>query len=340
MGRDELRQKKGLPVNPLEETDLTRYLLGELDEDERARLEESFFADDERFEQLLAAEDDLLDACARGELNAAARVRFERRALASPAGRERLLFARTLTEVLDDRTAPPCAVPAAAPVRETDAPPATSFLSALFGRHAWARYAAAAALLLIIPFPWLLYERAYLRDELSRLRDERAALEERAQRAEAEQARSADALAQLKSERVSPTPVVTVQNNEESSPRPSPTRGTTALVAAFTLTPGLTRGGGSQTLDVPAGRTMLGLRLNVGSSSHESYSAVIETAGGREVWRADRLKAGAATLVLPPVSARTLPPGDYVVLLSGRRADGGLEPVAEYSFRIAAGRAR
>jgi hypothetical protein len=66
---------------------------------------------------------------------------------------------------------------------------------------------------------------------------------------------------------------------------------------------------------------------------------VIESAGGRQVWRADSVRprrsndAGGA-IDLPTIPARDLPPGDYVLLLSGGRPDGGFEGVADYSFRI------
>jgi hypothetical protein len=37
---------------------------------------------------------------------------------------------------------------------------------------------------------------------------------------------------------------------------------------------------------------------------------------------------------LPSIPVTALPPGDYVLLLSGKQADGSFEPVANYSFRI------
>src|SRR6185503_18634327 len=49
---------------------LERYLTGEATGDERRRVEEELFADDGALERLALAEDDLVDACARGQLSA------------------------------------------------------------------------------------------------------------------------------------------------------------------------------------------------------------------------------------------------------------------------------
>jgi hypothetical protein len=111
-------------------------------------------------------------------------------------------------------------------------------------------------------------------------------------------------------------------------PRPS--------VASFVLTPGVVRGGGAATLQVPRQASSIALRLNVEADTHPGYRAVIQTAEGREVWRADSVAppAAGAALALPALPARALPAGDYVLLLSGRRQDGTFEGVADYSFRV------
>jgi hypothetical protein len=73
-----------------------RYLLGLLSADERERWEERLLADRHAFEITLAAEDDLLDAYARGELGRRERAAFERNLLARDGSGERLAFARAL----------------------------------------------------------------------------------------------------------------------------------------------------------------------------------------------------------------------------------------------------
>ena len=75
---------------------MTRYLLGELSEQEQAALEKRYFADREVFNQLLQVEGELVDDHARGQLSTEMRQRFERSYLTHPSRRERVEFAKAL----------------------------------------------------------------------------------------------------------------------------------------------------------------------------------------------------------------------------------------------------
>jgi len=77
-----------------------RFLLAELREDERQRLEERLLSDDDLFDEMLAAEDDLVDAAARGELGANERERLA----ALPGMEQRLAFAHTLAKLVAQRS--------------------------------------------------------------------------------------------------------------------------------------------------------------------------------------------------------------------------------------------
>ena len=376
-----------------EEARLTRYLLGELSEPEREQLEEVYFADDGAFEQMLIAEEELIDAYARGELSAEERRRFEGLFLASPRGRERVQFAHSLADAVSD------AMPVKA-VTETTRSSQPSLFAALYARSATLRYAlVATALAAVIGIPWLLIERARMRDELRQLRDERAALREGAQELErrvaAEQTRNEELLVQLEGERARltqggqhrdetasqerpprddhrprgrlrenkaviarrsphqprvPAPAVTntTDATHSSAARqimerlPLEGRNVVGLLGSvsFDLTPGLVRGGGANTLPVPDKATYILLQLNLETdSSHENYRAAIETVDGRQVWSADSVKLrrpadAGISIELPAVPARDLPPGDYVLLLTGKRSDGNFEGAADYSFRV------
>ena len=76
-------------------TQLTRYLLGQMDQDEQALIEERYLADPAFHEELRAAERDLIDQYVRGEI--AEPDAFERHFLASPPRRQRVEFARALS---------------------------------------------------------------------------------------------------------------------------------------------------------------------------------------------------------------------------------------------------
>jgi len=81
--------------------ELVKYLLGELPEEERDRLESEYLANPQLHEQLLATEDELIYAYVRGQLSFDRRASFERLFLESEDRRSRLDFARALTRHIE-----------------------------------------------------------------------------------------------------------------------------------------------------------------------------------------------------------------------------------------------
>src|SRR5947207_11527127 len=75
---------------------LRRYLLGELPEEEQAKVEEGLFTTDGLWEELSLLEDDIIDSYVRGELQGHDRARFESHFLSSPRRISRVAFARSL----------------------------------------------------------------------------------------------------------------------------------------------------------------------------------------------------------------------------------------------------
>src|SRR5262249_57036173 len=84
-----------------EEQFMTRYLLGAATEEECVEVEGRFLRDAEYLKQLRAMECEIIDDYARGEMPAPERRSFERRALASPQGREQVARARKIQAELD-----------------------------------------------------------------------------------------------------------------------------------------------------------------------------------------------------------------------------------------------
>lgn len=300
---------------------LTRYLLGAVSETERENIEAEYLTDEDVFEQMLIAEDELVDAYARGELADQERKQFEKNFLTSARGRDRVHFSQALAGVVSD-------------ARSVVLPsPTSSFFAAL-----WAsltpkvRVAGVAfAVLLITAFSWLLVDRMRMRRELQELRAEQVRLTEQSKElqriADAERARSAELAAQL----------------QERGPEPVPTEGAippkrpSEDILAFNISPGSVRGSGGTNLAVPSSAKSIRLTLNFERpSSHQEYRAAIETADGKTVWRKDSFgsRANADRVSLPLIPVTALPPGDYVLLLSGKQAAGNFETVANYSFRI------
>lgn len=79
-----------------EERRLRSYLLGALPPDEAEKLEEAYFEGAPVFEELLLAEDDLIDAYVAGRLSSDEHRAFEAAFLSAPRRRERVDFARAL----------------------------------------------------------------------------------------------------------------------------------------------------------------------------------------------------------------------------------------------------
>jgi anti-sigma factor RsiW len=81
---------------------IKRYLLGELSAAEQTALEDEYFLDRAKYDQLRQAEDDLIDSYTRGALAPADRERFEEAYLTNPQRRRHVKFSRAFVRVIDE----------------------------------------------------------------------------------------------------------------------------------------------------------------------------------------------------------------------------------------------
>ncbi len=295
------------------------FLLGNLSEAERTELEDGFLAQDDFYQELLIAEDELIDAYVRGELPAPERAVFEQRRLTSPHLRERVEFAQTLFNSLSDKAV-------VVPARADDDSISwwQSLAAALAMRRPALGFGVAAALLVILLGGlWFLTEK--LRTPAP------------------EQAKIIQPPPVIPRE--SPTPGGTPEPQQLAGDEVTPIRTpvtetperTAPVLATFTLTPGLVRGaGGAEPLVLRAVVTDVRLRLTLDSEPYEKYRATISTPEGTRVWSGElsngsSKKSSLLNLSLP---ANLFKNGDYVLDLSGANAPGKWESVADYSFRI------
>ena len=141
------------------DTKRIRYLLGLCSQAERERIEAEYFEDGAAFQAMLTAEDDLIDAYARGELTDEERRRFETHFLTSTRGRERVQFARAFA-----------GVELKASVVGTKRP--TTWLNISESLRGWPlRIATAAAVIVVVvALSWIFVERR----RMSELREEHA----------------------------------------------------------------------------------------------------------------------------------------------------------------------
>jgi outer membrane murein-binding lipoprotein Lpp len=324
-----------------------RYLLGDLSEDERTRLEESFFVDDAQFESLEFAEDELIDTYVRNTLSPEKQKQFRAKLLTSPRLQERVNFARALMQRADSFLSPEA---------EQPIEPAPLFSSAaavqprvrrwsFFGQQpAWG-VALAACVLLVVGSVVLFSGWLHNRNESKRLASELAALQQKKteldklsrdqqtkaeqltaelQHAREEQAKAQQALDELQQ---------TIKSKE-------PEQSSLNTFATLFLTPGMVRGGGGvqSKLTIGPQTTTATVGLALLKNDYRSYNVEIRTIDDEKlILRRSNLKphhSGSGTQLLLTIPSRSLPPDDYKVHVDGVNASGRVEGVDDYQFRV------
>jgi len=311
------------------EPSLRSYLLGDMPDAEREALEREYFADPLLFEQLVEAENELVDAYARGLLRPETRSLFERHYLAHPSRRGRAGFAGALGTALAGREARP----GAAAVRNE--PSWRRLLAGFRGpKLAWAL--SVFLLLVGAAAAWLYTGRGELSPrELAEAGVERATPEETVRESQRQAGDSGQGPGGPASE-----PDATPAGRKAVQPSPTPVSKAAPVVATLLLTAGGTRGaesGPPATLLLTARTEQVSLRLNLSETDYRSYGGVLRRAGGGEVfsWRRVTARAaksgGSVSLVIP---ARRLTEGDYILTLRGTRDTGEAEDVSVSLFRV------
>jgi len=155
-------------MNEVDETKVRRYLLDELSEDVRREFEEKLMTDDELFDEVMIAEEELAKEYACGELEGSERERFERVFLSTPQGREQVNFNLALNRYISETAAeesvpqtPPAIIPE--PRRVTVA---TSWRQEMLP----VAMALAAMVLLVAVSAWLVFRSSQLENQIDQLR--------------------------------------------------------------------------------------------------------------------------------------------------------------------------
>ncbi|HEU0178142.1 MAG TPA: hypothetical protein VFV58_28095 [Blastocatellia bacterium] len=328
-----------------EERTMTRYLLGAATEEECVKVEERFLRDAEYLDQLRAMECEIIDDYVGGGMTAAIRRSFERRALASPQGREQVARARKFHAQLDliaaegREPAPLISVPRES-LRE-------KLGARLFTTASVLRYGmAAAALLFLLGGMWLLREESLSRRRIAELAAERDLarrsekdLQERlaAQRSERQQLTSQleNESRRLAAERSRNDRMQREIRESQSGSSPSTTPNGDFVELA--LASGIERNPGEpRKLRIPMRVRMVKLQLELDPSvNNRGYLVELNTAAGAQVWLQGELTAQQTdwgrfvTLMIP---TRALPAGEYELILRGSTNDRKGEVVGYYYF--------
>jgi hypothetical protein len=331
-----------------EEQLMTRYLTGAATEEQRVEVEERFLRDAEYLKLLRSLECEIIDDYARGEMPAPERRSFERRALASPQGREQVARARKLQAQLDQMAAEVRAAHGESAAAPLIAGPRESLWeklrARLFAPAPVLRYAmAAAAALIALGGLWLLRDGYLSRQSIARLTAERdlALLNEKnlqerlaAQRGELtsqieNDQRRLDA-ARLRNDQMR----TEIRRLSERPPEHQTSEGDFVELA---LASGIERNPGEpRRLRIPMGLRMVRLQLELDPSvSYRGYRVELNTAGGAQVWIQGGLTARQTdwgrfvTLTIP---TRALQAGEYELILRGSTNERKGEVAGYYYF--------
>lgn len=302
-------------MDELEQT-ITRYLLGELTEQEQAALEKSYFKDPLVFNQVLQVESALVDSYARGQLSNEVRERFEQYYLNHPSRRERVEFARALTTRIDERKQPV--------TRASSVSWWQKLLASFGGQRPRLRFSMAlASVLIVLAGVWIFIA-------IRRQQQQREAAQIQAQR-ENDERRQREQTAQQQPTNTPP---------QVPQPSPSPITNSARTVAFVALTVSSVRGSesaGTQTLIIPHGTTQAQILLKLKDDSYPRYRVALQKIGGGEIFtqaniRPRSTKSGANFIFT--VRADQLSSGDYALTLVGITPEGDVDNLSKSLFRV------
>lgn len=338
-----LRWGQKLSVGSNRETAEMRYLLGDLSQDDEIRIEEAFFADDARFEELEIAEAELIDAYVQKRLSAEDQRQFEAKLRTSPPLLERVKFARLLKDKAAESFSSPQEVSSERLYTASQSRPAArlKWWEGLLVQPAFRVANAAGVFVILVGGGVLFVASRNLHNHAIQLASERAAWEQQRQSSD-QQAKIEQLSADLQREReLRAEDLKFIEeyqqaNRVKEAPTQQPSLSTFATVF---LTPGSLRSGaGAQSeLTIRPEATTARLQLALERSDYPTYNAAIQTAEGTEVARKSRLrphKTQSGHQLLLSVPTTLLTRGDYTVHLDGVTASGQVETVSDYAFRV------
>jgi hypothetical protein len=307
---------------------IRRYLLGELAEADQAALEQELLIDRGKFDRVWAVENELVDSYVRGEMPRADRERFESHYLASPLHRERVAIAESFLTNIDRAVEETVEVSEKEPLVPWRRRFPLRSPRPVFG------LVLVMALLLTFGLAWSYIERVRLTGQIANLQKEAQTERAFSEQREREQAsRNQEFEKQIadvsrRNEQLKAELEQLRQRRQAAAP----------TILSFLLTPAPVRGEKAipqSTITLLTGKASLLMELD--HNDYANYQVILQTVEGREILRSriDKVRFGKdrafATL---PVKAGELTRGDYILILLGQTADGKIDEIDRYFFRV------
>lgn len=305
-----------MEIKTKDENSLRKYLLGEMSPEPQEELELWLMSDDEAYDLLVAAEDDLIDDSLAGKLTRDESSRFNNHFLAAPERRHKLQFGRSFQRFVSstERARKPSSFWAE--------------LARFLEYRPAARYALSALVLVItLGGGWSVFKIVTLQKQLNSTTSQLA----EAGRQRDEVKRQLD-----ESQSLGEKMRGQVQSLEETIAAVKFAR-TPETLLAFNLIPGISRSSTQiPNLAIPANARLVQFSLTLLDDNYPSYRAALMDANGQELWTRDRLPATATRegkAVVLTVPAELLSNGDYSFRLSGVSDSQTPENIGSFYFR-------
>lgn len=276
---------------------LRRYLLGDLEEDQREKIEAELLTDQKLFDAISEVRDEIIDDYAFDELCERDRKLFDTNFALNPERLHKLRLATALARYTDANRGKVSAMHASAPLSLTQ-----RFLELLERRRLAAAITFAIVLLAIGYGGWRAYDRYELKRQVEEVRTRRLQVEQY--------------LAKL--------------NTQDLSARSS-------SMSFLTLRPLLRESNVINKARISVGIELLQLTLEANESNFQVYRAEIETSEGIPLYSVENLKPqlhNGTTVVILHLPSKLLPAGTYEIHLQGISADQHTLDIGRYPFQI------
>jgi len=305
---------------------LRKYLLGDMSVEEQEALEFWLMSEEEAYDLLVAAEDDLIDDSLKGRLNKDEGKRFNQHFLAAPERQRKLQFGRSFQRFIKARTKG-VSVTAGSPA-EVKRPSVWSTILDSFRYRPQVGYALSVLVVAAaVGGVWSAFRAVRLEREL-RSATERVTTAER----------DRDQIKRQLSETQALTEKLQVQlQASQQTVGGGKSASTSPTLLAINLLPGISRSStDTPKITVTASSRFAQLNLILLDDSYESYRATLLDSGGKELLTKDRMAAtasGNGKAIVLTVPAELLSSGEYTVSLAGISDSRTPENINSFYFR-------
>ena len=325
---------------------IIRYLFSELPAEDRDRLEERYFLDDNYYIRLLVVEDELINSYVRGEFTAAERERFERCYLTTSSRAQRVQAASGLLGLID--VTPPSILG-----RLRDA------IGGLFGAKNLALQFSLAGLVLLLlgGLCWLLLGHSRRSQSPEQAQSNSQRRESNQHVVEAPDSKSQGQPDDRTGPERTPTPPAPQASPEpprgKSRSEPHQTKspagrilqqkqvarvGSTEAVTyelpqdTFrTLSPG---GRPQEPLVIRRNTKLVRIKVHVGASRYETYDVSLQKVGGGVVWTRGISKKDSSEWINIELPASDFKGKDFILRVSARTPDGKTVVLAFHELNV------